>query len=349
MAGEEGVHRLTDFVVEEVSLVDRAANKRRFLLVKREGGEMAELRSNGRGGFTRVMKAEDEETEKKGKPFPGAAKPFGKPEEGGDKDEEKAKKADGEDGDEEKARKLLADAGLTDAAKRIFANEGDSENERKARAKVDAEGMKLAAEVAKLADELGKVAEDLKSEEADEPSDVHMKKCMAMHKKLGAICEKYMSKVGKSAVAKVGAKMAASRLASFKAAMDSLQSILAELLETPSSAKEHEADAGDPTKAPSGFKANNPSDAPTNAMGKEAIKSLEKQMTKMVDEIVSPLVETCKAQSAELAKLRKSVVGSNALPVEKRGGGQRESVAWPMDMARPVGSQVNKAESFLDD
>lgn len=32
--GESGVHRLRDIVVEEVSLVDRAANKRRFLVVK---------------------------------------------------------------------------------------------------------------------------------------------------------------------------------------------------------------------------------------------------------------------------------------------------------------------------
>jgi hypothetical protein len=32
---EPGVHRLVDMVVEEVSLVDRAANKRRYLLVKR--------------------------------------------------------------------------------------------------------------------------------------------------------------------------------------------------------------------------------------------------------------------------------------------------------------------------
>jgi hypothetical protein len=32
----EGVHRLVDMVVEEVSLVDRAANKHRFLVVKRD-------------------------------------------------------------------------------------------------------------------------------------------------------------------------------------------------------------------------------------------------------------------------------------------------------------------------
>ena len=33
--GRDGVHRLLDIVVEEVSLVDRAANKHRFLIVKR--------------------------------------------------------------------------------------------------------------------------------------------------------------------------------------------------------------------------------------------------------------------------------------------------------------------------
>ena len=34
---DDGVHRLIDMVVEEVSLVDRAANKHRFLIVKRDG------------------------------------------------------------------------------------------------------------------------------------------------------------------------------------------------------------------------------------------------------------------------------------------------------------------------
>lgn len=39
MSGAKAVHRLIDIVVEEVSLVDRAANKHRFLLVKRDEGE----------------------------------------------------------------------------------------------------------------------------------------------------------------------------------------------------------------------------------------------------------------------------------------------------------------------
>jgi hypothetical protein len=37
-----GIHRLTDIIVEEVSLVDRAANKRKFLVVKRDEQAKAE-------------------------------------------------------------------------------------------------------------------------------------------------------------------------------------------------------------------------------------------------------------------------------------------------------------------
>src|ERR1700709_337419 len=46
-ASDEGyVHRLRDILVEEVSLVDRAANKRRFLVVKRSN-EMSDGPSRG--------------------------------------------------------------------------------------------------------------------------------------------------------------------------------------------------------------------------------------------------------------------------------------------------------------
>lgn len=373
---DDGVHRLKDILVEEVSLVDRAANKRRFLLVKREGGEMSELRSNGRGGFTRVSKADDdeeveqrrkaieasanEEAVKAGKkpPFPGAAKPFGaakeppKPPEppGGDDEEKaKAKKAE-EDEENEKARKVLEAAGLAGAAKRVFANQGDSEDERKRRAtKVDAEGMALANEVAKLADELGKVSEAIKAEEADEPSDVHMKKILAMHKSLGGMCDKYAKRVGKRDVQKIGAKMAGARLMSFKAAMDTLQSILAELLETPAKVKDHDADPGDPQKAGAGYSANNPSGAPTNAMGQAAVKAMEDRVAKMLEEVVAPLAELAKAQSSKIAKLEKGIVGSNAMSVQGRRQPQTAD-AWPMDMARSVKVAKNgeKEESFLD-
>jgi len=53
---EADVHRLRDILVEEVSLVDRAANKRRFLVVKRSN----DMSNDGKRGGPR--KAEDETT-----------------------------------------------------------------------------------------------------------------------------------------------------------------------------------------------------------------------------------------------------------------------------------------------
>lgn len=49
-ANEDGVHRLLDIVVEEVSLVDRAANQRRFLVVKRS--EEMDESTQAQGGET---------------------------------------------------------------------------------------------------------------------------------------------------------------------------------------------------------------------------------------------------------------------------------------------------------
>lgn len=45
------VYRLTDMVVREVSIVDRPANLRPFLIMKSEGGEGPELEPDGKGGF----------------------------------------------------------------------------------------------------------------------------------------------------------------------------------------------------------------------------------------------------------------------------------------------------------
>ena len=86
-SAEGGVHRLLDMLVEEVSLVDRAANKRRFLVVKRES-EMAKKKTEettpakpGAVGATAGGGAGK-------KPPPKAKKPPKKP----DAETEKAKK-----------------------------------------------------------------------------------------------------------------------------------------------------------------------------------------------------------------------------------------------------------------
>lgn len=54
----DGVHRLIDMVVEEVSLVDRAANKQRFLIVKRDDA-MDEHTQNQDGPKTAASNGQD--------------------------------------------------------------------------------------------------------------------------------------------------------------------------------------------------------------------------------------------------------------------------------------------------
>lgn len=122
---EDGVHRLVDMVVEEVSLVDRAANQRRFLLVKRsmemadEGGAGTEIPGDsgaGVGGsaspeavaatiealtaLTELVASAAE------KAFPPSTKP-GKP---GGSEEDKEEEDDEEDPAEAETRRKAAES-----------------------------------------------------------------------------------------------------------------------------------------------------------------------------------------------------------------------------------------------
>ncbi|HEU4410169.1 MAG TPA: hypothetical protein VFS43_33245 [Polyangiaceae bacterium] len=68
------VHRLLDMVVEEVSLVDRAANNRRFLLVKRD-----DPMTKKKTAFSARQKAREGATRKRGAPDDASAAPAAPP------------------------------------------------------------------------------------------------------------------------------------------------------------------------------------------------------------------------------------------------------------------------------
>jgi uncharacterized coiled-coil protein SlyX len=301
----EGVHRLNNMVVEEVSLVDRAANKRKFLVVKRDETMGRALQPDGRGGFRMTKAADadedtDEEKAAKAKAKEDAEKAAGKkPPPFPPPPAEKVADPE-EDEDEEKAAKILVAAGLEKFVSRI---------------KADPQGMALAKQVGQIASDLADVAEKLASEEEDEPSDVHMKKIVAAHKSMGAICQKYTKRVGKSLP----------RETQFKAAMSNVTSILNDLIETTGSAGEHKPAAGDPTMPASGWSAKNPSDAPTNAMGEAAIKAL--------NDTVAELKNQLAAQGAELAKVSKGIPGSTSNSAGERPRRPVAATAWPRDMA----------------
>lgn len=99
----DGVHRLRDIVVEEVSLVDRAANQRRFLVVKRSA-EMADENT-----ATADTKPDSPKAIEKAKKKPAQAAT----DEAADQEKAKKKPAqdDGDEADAEKARSAPADDG----------------------------------------------------------------------------------------------------------------------------------------------------------------------------------------------------------------------------------------------
>lgn len=352
----QGVHRLQNILVEEVSLVDRAANKRRFLLVKRDG-QMSELQSNGRGGFTRVSKADDEDEEKRAaaakaakdqedaekakKPaFPGAAKPFG-----GD-DKEKRDKA-------MKQIEALEAQGLDVTALKAAFNgppEEDDEKKKAKQAKADASGKALASELSSHVDAIEELIEQLGEHEADEPSDVHMKKLDGMHKKLGSMCMKYGADK-RASTSKAGRKMASRRLEMFQKALDTLQSLLSELMETPASANEHKPDPGDPQSPPKGWSPANPSGVPTGTAGtaggvtKADLETLQKNLEEKFS------AERTKLRS-EITRLEKMAPAGNARTQEQiTKSTPTEEKSWPMDMNddRFDRAKVDKSVSFFDE
>lgn len=109
---DDGVHRLVDMVVEEVSLVDRAANQRRYLLVKR-GEDMAdddEGVATGLGGLAAgeaivavltglVDAVAASEAEKAKKPPPGEGGDAGDDDDDEDEDEDDDEPGEGGEGD----------------------------------------------------------------------------------------------------------------------------------------------------------------------------------------------------------------------------------------------------------
>jgi len=135
---ESGVHRLRGIVVEEVSLVDRAANKRRFLVVKRSG----EMADNGNPKSPREAgegpTGEAARGGKKSKPKPDAEVDKARPRamraasEDDEDETEKARRpqsAGGEDDDEDEDDEVDADKAAPD--------EDDDDDDEKDTTKAD--------------------------------------------------------------------------------------------------------------------------------------------------------------------------------------------------------------------
>lgn len=322
------VHRLRDIVVEEVSLVDRAANKRRFLVVKRSEGMSGE---NGDG----VEKA-------KKKPAP----------EGEATDEQKAKKkpeVDEEQVDEAKAKKPAEDDEPEDAEKAKGDGACASENEepkpkRKADLALPADLKEsLLATLTQAMERLMALAKQIKDAgEPDEGDDASLPDDLgteidAIAELLGETTSKRggKKKAAKAEVAKGGARMAKDRLDRFQKAMALLSDILKEITQS-----NEESAAPTAGAAEAGVQKRGPEAASPAVPGLKELATGIGELTRVV-----------KHQEEELARLRQARGVSNAIPVD--GGGRRaepQDVSWPLDMNRPISrDKVRKEVSFFDE
>lgn len=325
--GDEGVHRLRDIVVEEVSLVDRAANQRRFLVVKRSA-EMADKNGAGAEG------ASDERTD--------ADKAKKKP---GDEvvDEEKAKKpADDEEDDSDDAEKAR---GAKDADDATDDKAPDKKKQQKA-----SDGLIIAASVkdallgvlTQALERLMALASSIKdATEPDDDDDATMPDDVSSE--LAAIAEMLSSvdeeKKTKADVTKAGARMAKDRLDRFQKALTLLADILKEL--TGGSDSTDEADAK-PTAG-----------AAESDVKKRAGTLSPPPATPGLAELASgigELTRVVKRQEEELTRMRQARGVSNAIPVEGGRRAEPQDVSWPLDMNRPISrDKVRKEVSFFEE
>jgi len=336
---EHDVHRLRDMVVEEVSLVDRAANKRKFLVVKRRT-DMGKSADEGLG--PEVVQDEDgrytavEDVEKA----------RGKPKEGEDEEQGKAAGEDDKDGDKDKD-------GEPGESKKADGNAGGKQ--LTIPTPVKAGVLRIGTEA--LERLLSVVNQVKNATETDEklpsPLPANLSKEIAsIARLLTSIGERYPSPQAKSdegdKVEKAGRKISGARLNRFKEALELLQKLIEEL---------------DPKRAPRGAEQAPRSTDPTVPNAGAGVQPdagaaadprqffAEVPGLKDLMKSVESLTEVVREQQSRLARMEKA----EGLPNSRRREGGRpapelQDVSWPMDMNRPITREsVTKDLSFFDE
>jgi hypothetical protein len=322
----DGVHRLRDIVVEEVSLVDRAANQRRFLVVKRSP-EMADENTT-----TAATKPDEPSAIAKAKKKPA----------GDVVDEEKAKKKPADDQEEDDA----ADTEKARGDAKDAAEDGDGEGDEKKKQRKQDDELVLAAPVKEallraltdalerlmaLASSIKEAAEPEEGDDGEMPDDVATE-LEAIAEMLSGVDKRKRAKAG---VAKAGARMSKDRLDRFQKAMAALAEILKEL-----------TDSKEPFSGPTAGGAE-------AGLRKRAAATPPAATVPGLADLVSgigELTRVVKRQEEELGRMRQARGVSNAIPVEGGRRAEHQDVSWPLDMNRPISrDKVKKEVSFFDE
>ena len=320
------VFQLLDIIAEEVSDVDRAANMRTYLVVKRRtdmktNGQLgAELVEDDDGNLTTIDKAkgdDDADDEKK-----QAARP--------DKEEDESKQALVIPG----AVKQALLRATTDALQRLMAI---------------VNAIKAAEET---------------DEKPDKPTpDSVARELRAVSQILVGALERYPAPVAKGAdddaptdVAKAGAKLAGPRRDQLKSVIELLQKLLEDVMPEKSA----------PRGAPPGDRSTDPNRANVGAgvqPDRDAARSAQEVLSDVpgladvlkslssLGEVMKELRSKVQGQDEQIARLKKStgLPASREVDAVRRPKPSDDSVSWPLDMNRPLlREKIAKEVSFFD-
>jgi hypothetical protein len=329
-----------DIIAEEVSDVDRAANRRRYLAIKRENdGDEDSLGPE-------IFDDEDTDSDPEDAALAKARRSRT------DEDEEESEDEESEDGE-------LADVFEGDEESESDEEDEDEEAEedddrpkpRRRKARKEAQALSantkaaLLRRTAPVLERMTKLVASIQRA-AEAPERGSQATPAWVTRELQGICNELEQLVGpasKSAtkpVHKVGAKMASQRREQLKGAVELLQRLLQEVM--PELAA---------SRAPG---LNPPQPAPTAKSAKRAPEEHGEfgALLASMTEGISALTNQVKTQAAELARLKKSTGLPASRPVEsvRRPVPPAQEEDWPFDMNAPLSrDRVAKEISFFDE
>jgi hypothetical protein len=318
------VFQLLDIIAEEVSDVDRAANKRTYLVVKRRTDMKtkeqlgAELVEDADGNLTTIGKA--------------------KADDDAEHDETKAASPDKEEDETKQA--LVIPAAV-----------------KQALLKATTEALQRLMAIVNAI----KAAEET-DEKLDKPTpDSVARELRAVSGLLVGALERYPSPIAKddgaTEVAKAGAKLAGKRRDQLKGVIELLQKLLEDVLpekSAPRGAPPGDRSSTDPNRANVGAGVQPDRDAARSAQEvlsdvpglADVLKSLSS-----LGEVMKELRSKVQGQDEQIARLKKStgLPASREVDAVRRPKPQDDSVSWPLDMNRPLSREkIAKEVSFFD-
>jgi hypothetical protein len=334
-----------DIIAEEVSDVDRAANRRRYLTIKRE----ADGDEDGLGPeiFDDELSNEDMDSE------PGdASLAKARRSRATAHDEESEDEEDSEDAEDDG---LFEDDESDEAEDNEDSEESDDEDDdrrrpRRGKARKETRALSAKAKVvllrrtAPVLERLTKLVASIKdATETQERGAQGMPDWIT--RELQWICDALAQLLGQSSKAatrpvnKIGAKMASQRREQLQGAVELLQRLLQEVMPEITAAR---ANAPAPPPKPTAKSAGREHDA-HGELG---------ALLASMSEGISALTTQVKTQASELARLKKSTGMPASRPVEsaRRPRTPQPDEDWPFDMNAPLSrDRVAKEISFFEE